>query len=295
MNISNRMAGVAVIILIGLVVANDVFSPVASVPDKAKSNTPSGPLERHAIDLLDEYTANVSLETPKPFTPNDPVRARAVPVLAMTAPIPGAIVCADHDTVALMMDLFKAHLKEQIENQILGDRMNLIRGNPSPEPDLDASGCVLVQAGTILDRLKTFGRAVQVEGFDATGKRIHGVTDFLMIEELPRTRIETSNLSGATAESNPDGSTPSEVNAEIPELSNTPELVCSSNHQGCTDAEFSRVIADIRKQWSEIPPWMRQACRSNSTASGMEDCFLDQTLNWQNAHPNDKPSWQLVP
>lgn len=134
--------------------------------------------------LVDVQTPQekVSASAPQPFIPKHPVRARAVPVYGPD-PIPGAIVCDTHDRVALMMDLYKLHFKERIENSVLGDRMNLLRGNPSPLPDLAANGCVLFKAGATLDRIRAFARAVEVEGIDAAGNRVKGVTDFFMIED----------------------------------------------------------------------------------------------------------------
>lgn len=224
-------------------------------------------------------------QAPMPFAPKDPVRARAALVFGPT-PIPGAIICADHDQVQLMIDLYKAHFKEEIENQVVGNQMNLIRGTPSPAPDLKALGCVLVNEGTLLDRTNTLGPAVQVEWIDAAGKHVKGVTDYFMIEDAPvseNKKDQSSSIGGTSVRAAPE--------AELPELANTPDLDCSTDHRGCTDAEFAKVLSHIKTQWSQMPQSVRNDCRSNSTAFGMEDCIIDKTLNWQQEHPSEKPTW----
>jgi hypothetical protein len=123
----------------------------------------------------------IALAQPQ-FEPKNPVRARALQVFG-PRPIPGAIVCADHETVELMVDLFKTHFKEQIEDQVVGSQMKLVRGDSMNAPDLAGHGCTLFAAGTLLDEIQSFGPAVQVEGVDRSGSKVKGVTDFLMVEK----------------------------------------------------------------------------------------------------------------
>ena len=70
-----------------------------------------------------------------------------------------------------------------------------------PAPDLKAYGCVLVKAGTILDRIKTFGPAVQVEGYDADGNRVEGITHLMMVEDA--TVSESKNGQPTESQSSP--------------------------------------------------------------------------------------------
>ena len=221
----------------------------------------------------------------KVLSPKDPVTARAVQVYGPMS-IAGAIVCPNFELVDLMIDRYKEHFRAQIQEQVLGSQIKLLRGEPAPEPELSSYGCGLAPAGTILDRIKSFGPAVQIEGMNSKGEWIKGVTSILMIAPAE----SGSDEGRQEAKSNPAPSE-NEKQPELPDLANTPDLDCSTEHRGCTDQEFANVLADLRRQWAQMPSSIQSACRTNETASGMEDCILVESTKWQNAHFGESAPW----
>jgi hypothetical protein len=102
------------------------------------------------------------------------VTARGVSV------VPGAIVCPNHDTVSLMFDLYVAHWTDTQQDALTNGQSRLLRGRPTPAPDLKLYGCALLPPGTpmMLER----GNIVPV--VTATlpdGTMIRGVTLAAMI------------------------------------------------------------------------------------------------------------------
>lgn len=75
------------------------------------------------------------------------VTARGVSV------VPGAIVCPSHDAVSLMFDQYAAHWEDAMQDTVTNGQSRLIRGQPTPAPNLKAYGCALLPPGTpmILD------------------------------------------------------------------------------------------------------------------------------------------------
>lgn len=300
MHISNRIVAVSVVVLIALPVANYIFFPPANVADSVTSDTRSGSSQSHQNAPQDGQAANVSPAAPEAPVPRDPVRVRTnLPY------VPGAIVCKDLNTVSLLVELYKEHFLESIQDNLTRGGSRLIQGDPSPEPGIENYGCSLARPGTILDRLNTFSGAVVVSGQGADGRPFRGVTAFYMVEDEQEQSQQPSNVIPNNNSPSQDGSSPSASvvgspnetaeNDEFPELENTADLDCSTDHRGCSPEEFAKVIEDIRKQWSRSPPWLRVACISNRTASGWEDCFINQTMKWQEAHPGEKPTWSLLP
>ncbi|MGC9953638.1 MAG: tetratricopeptide repeat protein [Rhizomicrobium sp.] len=70
------------------------------------------------------------------------VTARGVSV------VPGAIVCPDHDTVRLIFDMYVAHWTDAQQDAMTNGQSRLLRGKPSPAPDLKLYGCALLPSGT---------------------------------------------------------------------------------------------------------------------------------------------------
>jgi TPR repeat protein len=70
------------------------------------------------------------------------VTARGVSV------VPGAIVCPNHDTVSLIFDLYVAHWTDTLQDVLTNGQSRLLRGQPTPAPDLKSYGCALLSPGT---------------------------------------------------------------------------------------------------------------------------------------------------
>jgi len=70
-----------------------------------------------------------------------------LPVKAVQLPVvPGAIVCADHDTVALMYDLYSAHSTDTMQDKLAKGQSQLLRGEATPASNLGTYGCSLFPA-----------------------------------------------------------------------------------------------------------------------------------------------------
>lgn len=94
--------------------------------------------------------------------------------------IPDAIVCSDHDTTALMFDLYaKAWEDAKMDRQTRG-QSRLISGPPMEEPDIRLYGCTMLAPGTpmILD-LRNIIPVVAAQLPD--GSKVRGVTLRAMI------------------------------------------------------------------------------------------------------------------
>ena len=104
-----------------------------------------------------------------------------VPVKAVKLPVvPGAIVCADHDTVALMYDLYSAHWSDTMQDKLTNGQSQLLRGKATSAPDLEAYGCSLILAGTPMTLER--GNIVPVVSVKLpNGKVVRGVTLQAMI------------------------------------------------------------------------------------------------------------------
>jgi TPR repeat protein len=104
-----------------------------------------------------------------------------VTVKAVKLPVvPGAVVCADHDTVALMYDLYSAHWSDTMQDKITNGQSQLIRGKATPAPDLEAHGCSLFPAGTPMTLER--GNIVPVVSVKLpNGRVVRGVTLQAMI------------------------------------------------------------------------------------------------------------------
>jgi uncharacterized protein len=94
--------------------------------------------------------------------------------------VPGAIICPNHDTVSLMFDLYAARWADTQQDVLTHGQSRLVRGEPSPAPDLKIYGCALLPPGTsmMLER----GNIVPV--VTATlpdGTQVRGVTLTAMI------------------------------------------------------------------------------------------------------------------
>ena len=102
------------------------------------------------------------------------VTARGVSV------VPGAIICPNHDTVSLMFDLYVAHWTDTQQDALTHGQSRLLRGDPTPAPDLKFYGCALLPPGTRM----TLERGNIVPVVTATlpdGTSIRGVTLAAMI------------------------------------------------------------------------------------------------------------------
>jgi TPR repeat protein len=94
--------------------------------------------------------------------------------------VPGAIICADHDTVALMYDLYSAHWSDTMQDKLTNGQSQLLRGKATSAPDLEAYGCSLILAGTPMTLER--GNIVPVVSVKLpNGKVVRGVTLQAMI------------------------------------------------------------------------------------------------------------------
>jgi hypothetical protein len=85
-------------------------------------------------------TVERSSVTETPFHPN------AVATSFMAAP--GAIVCQDFASLRLVFDLYSHHWEDTMQDKLTNGQSQVLRGPPSPTPDLKVHGCSLVRPGT---------------------------------------------------------------------------------------------------------------------------------------------------
>lgn len=94
---------------------------------------------------------------------------------------PGAIVCADHNTVLLMVDRLRWSNADALQDRLMRGQASLIRGPNAAPPDLAAYGCALVPDGTPMQieegNLVPFVNAVLPDG-----RRVRGVTLIYMMK-----------------------------------------------------------------------------------------------------------------
>jgi hypothetical protein len=118
---------------------------------------------------------------PKQKTASKPIKANLVAVSAQgVSVVPGAIICPNYDTVKMMFDLYVAHWTDTQQDALTHGQSRLLRGDPTPPPDLKFYGCALLPPGSpmMLER----GNIVPVVTatlFDGTS--IRGVTLAAMI------------------------------------------------------------------------------------------------------------------
>lgn len=95
--------------------------------------------------------------------------------------VPGTIVCEDYDTVHLMIQMYKNSAEENLRASILGeDKERLIHGAPTPAPNVEDFGCILVSPGTHMIWDGNWMPAVVYVTLP-NRKKIRGVTDSTMI------------------------------------------------------------------------------------------------------------------
>ena len=106
---------------------------------------------------------------------------KAVSVIAQgVSVVPGAIVCPNYNTVQSMFDWYVAHWTDTQQDALTNGQSRLLRGQPTPAPDLKFYGCALLPPGTpmMLER----GNIVPVVTATlADGTTIRGVTLAAMI------------------------------------------------------------------------------------------------------------------
>jgi hypothetical protein len=79
--------------------------------------------------------------------PPPPPRYVAVTARGVSV-VPGAIVCPSHDAVSLMFDLYVSHWEDAAQDAMTNHQSRLVRGQPTPVPNLKAHGCALLPPGT---------------------------------------------------------------------------------------------------------------------------------------------------
>jgi len=118
---------------------------------------------------------------PKQKTAPKPIKANLVAVSAQgVSVVPGAIICPNYDTVKMMFDLYVAHWTDTQQDALTHGQSRLLRGDPTPPPDLKFYGCALLPPGTpmMLER----GNIVPVVTATLSdGTSIRGVTLAAMI------------------------------------------------------------------------------------------------------------------
>jgi len=98
------------------------------------------------------------------------VYARAIPT------VPGAVICRDHRTVELMIDWYRSHFEDKLQDALTKGQSRLIRGEPTSKPPLESYGCALAPAGTPL-KLEIGNVVPVVTATLPDGSTVRGVTD----------------------------------------------------------------------------------------------------------------------
>jgi hypothetical protein len=98
-----------------------------------------------------------------------PVVARAV------GPTPGAILCADYQTVSVLLHLYSLHWEQSAQDTYSNGQSQLVRGKAMPAPDPAEFGCILVEPGTTM-QLETGNTVPIVDVQLPSGKTARGVT-----------------------------------------------------------------------------------------------------------------------
>lgn len=95
---------------------------------------------------------------------------------------PGAIVCRDMNTVAVMFDWYSEHWEDSMQDRLTNGQSKLVRGPSTQAPVLSRFGCYLAKPGTpmLLERR----HIVPVVSFKlSSGKTVRGVTMETMFVE----------------------------------------------------------------------------------------------------------------
>jgi hypothetical protein len=127
---------------------------------------------------VDRYPAN--LESTDSGTSGTAVIARG------SGAAPGAIVCADYNTVELMFHLYSHSWEEHMQAALTRGQSELINGKAAPAPDVGEYGCILLPPGTPMRQQS--GNVVPVVTVKmADGNTIKGVTLGVMIASQAQT------------------------------------------------------------------------------------------------------------
>lgn len=114
-----------------------------------------------------------------------PVPTEMVYAKSLTA-APGAVVCADLNTVNTVFDLYVSHWEDEINARMTRGRSVLIYGQPLPAPNPKTFGCALAKPGTKMTLYQGYG--VPVVSFrQANGKIFRGVTLLNMLSTVDPT------------------------------------------------------------------------------------------------------------
>jgi TPR repeat protein len=97
------------------------------------------------------------------------VTARGVSV------VPGAIVCPSYAVVSRMFDLYVSHWEDTTQDALTKGQSRLMRGQPTPAPNLKSYGCALLSPGTPM-MLETGNAVPVVTAKLPNGSTIKGVT-----------------------------------------------------------------------------------------------------------------------
>jgi hypothetical protein len=234
----------------------------------------------------DDASIPEPLKSPAPPPESQPAVARGVSV------VPGAIVCPDHNTVALAFDQYAQSWEEHFQDAVTKGQSELLRGKATNNPQLRAYDCVLLSPGTPLMRApKTIVPVVWAKLADGWVK---GVTLEAMVANVPPAEVAQLPVSNQAENSpNPVATASGETSAAgtpLPQIHNSPDLHCDF-HRECTNAEFVGVVASLQEQWSLAPEWLRAKCVSNSTYPPIEQCLLRGTDSWLEKNPNAPIPW----
>ena len=215
-------------------------------------------------------------ESTHPPPPSPPryvaVTARGVSV------VPGAIVCPSHDAVSLMFDLYVSHWEDATQDAMTKGQSRLIRGQPTPAPNLKAHGCVLLPPGTPMT-LDSRNVVPVVTAKLPNGTTIKGVTLPAMIGpgKTKALQVQDSKPTAASSEA-PQEPAPVRVeearpSAVQPEVPNEPEPVSVLNPtlpaQPPSIAEIHQQAIALwnQERYSDAIPLFNQACSGGKADS----------------------------
>jgi hypothetical protein len=89
--------------------------------------------------------------------------------------VPGALICPDHDTLAMVYQLYAHYMERLIQDRMTNGLSRSIHGAPAAPPDAETFGCAFVDSGTKMSlEQRTPAPVVSVQ--IANGLTMRGVT-----------------------------------------------------------------------------------------------------------------------
>jgi hypothetical protein len=109
--------------------------------------------------------------------------------------VPGAIVCPDFRAVQLVFQLYGTNWEEETQDALTHGQSRLIRGAPSPKPNLELYGCTLIPPGTPMTTERGNGIPVVTAPLP-DGRTIKGVTLPAMIAHKSKQTVPKAAAMG---------------------------------------------------------------------------------------------------